>query len=356
MRSRPPLVVVLAFLAAALALAVACDGGDGGGAPAPDVPAVVPDVPVAVPDVPIAVPDVPIAVPDVPVAAPDVPPDLGPPPLPEPAAPPPYSGGTCPALVAGRNTIESGGLARGVELYLPAAPVNAPVFFVWHGVGDTARNIAAFFQASSAARNDGVIVVAPHDLCASGHTALCNQLNVWGYEGGQTRRREADLALFDDLLSCLSAQYDVDPRRVWSAGFSAGGLWTTYLALHRSQYLAAAAILSGGTGAWVPYVAPEHRLPLLLVWGGETDVYMQGVVKFFEMMRALVGHAQEDGLFFVACDHGLGHTVPGGATTWIYRFLFDHPWNGESSPYLADGLPGAYPGYCAVQALPAGAK
>ena len=276
--------------------------------------------------------------------------DAGPALVTQPAPPRPVSAGTCPTLVPGTNRITAAGRERGFELYLPDEPAAAPVVFLWHGVGDTARNIAAFFGASGAARRYGAIIVAPNDCCADGHQECCDQLTVWGFLPTAPLRQEIDLTLFDDIYACVSEQFDVDPRRVYTSGFSAGGLWSTFLSLNRSEYLAAAAIFSGGVGTYVRYRTAEHRLPLMLSWGGPNDTYMNGFVKFYEMMASLIAAVQADGHFVVACNHGLGHTVPSGAANWTYEFLLDHPWTNEPSPYADGTLPDAYPDYCEVLA------
>ena len=36
--------------------------------------------------------------------------------------------------------------------------------------------------------------------------------------------------------------------RIYTTGFSAGGLWSTWLVMHRSHRIAAAAVFSGGVG------------------------------------------------------------------------------------------------------------
>ena len=44
---------------------------------------------------------------------------------------------------------------------------------------------------------------------------------TWSFFGDPA----ADLTLFDDILACLDQQYDIDNKRVYTSGFSAGGLW-----------------------------------------------------------------------------------------------------------------------------------
>ena len=348
-----------------LGLLVACGGGGGdgdastvGGGGASDAAdrdgAAVLDVPVpgdagattvdlpAAPDDGGAGPDLPAPEPDLPLVA-----DVPPPPPAGPPEPPGYSGRSCPTFAAGTNTFESDGRTRKFELYLPGEPKDAPLLFVWHGVGDTPTNAAAGFGASSVTAGRGGIVVAPYDCCGSGNAECCNQLFVWTY--ADTSSTQPDMTLFDDLLSCLHRQFDYDEQRVYSTSFSAGSLWTTHLLMHRAEYLAAVAIFSGGVGQNIQsYHTPARKVPALLAWGGTNDTYAMGYVKFYELMANLMAALLADGHFVVACDHGLGHTVPWGCTPWIHEFLFAHTWSTGTSPFAAAGLSDLYPDYCEI--------
>jgi len=265
---------------------------------------------------------------------------------PQPAKPKKYSGGVCPSLVAGKNTLMLGGLKRSVELYLPANPApGAAVVFVWHGNGDTPKNIAQFFGADSLTKENNLILVSPYNCCSEGHTDCCDMTTTWNF--GKYSKTDKDLAVFDDMLACLEEQGDIDNTRVYTMGFSAGALWSTYLVLHRADYLAAAAIFSGGTGMVIDYTKPAYPLPALLAWGGPNDTYMN-VVMFETMMNEFSDKLQADGHFVIECNHGLGHTVPYGATPWIHKFLLAHTWKDGTSPFAQGELGADFPDYCTI--------
>lgn len=272
---------------------------------------------------------------------PDVPTQSGPPALPV--------RDDCPTLAAGINTFEVGDRDRSIQLYLPATTEGAPVVFLWHGNGDQPVSFGAWFDANDVASDRGAIVVVPYDCCRQGTGGCCEPLTTWGYANAP--RAEADLAVFDKTLACLEQQFDIDNRRVYVAGFSAGALWSTYLLVHRAEFLAAAAIFSGGLGNLVHYATPAHKLPGLLVSGGANDTYMNGFVKFTELMDELTDALLADGHSVVRCDHGLGHTVPSGGPSWAYEFLFAHEWAPAGSPVVEAGtLPESYPAYCGIPA------
>lgn len=253
-----------------------------------------------------------------------------------PPAPRPYDGGHgCPALVEGKNTIKSAGKDRSFLLYLPDEPAGAPLLFLWHPAGGTAQYMANAFGAAKIAKDHGVIVVVPDACCG---------LVEWRFR--DTEDPTADLTLFDDLLACSDEQYDVDNERVYTGGFSAGALWSSYLLIHRSEFLAAAVVFSGGVDGLFQWETPARPVPTLLAWGGETDL-LYGVFSFDQQTKALSKHMQESGSFIVECDHGGGHTVPFGATKWSVPFALAHRW-GEPSPYATSGLDASFPDYCSI--------
>jgi dienelactone hydrolase len=280
-------------------------------------------------------------VPDLP-AAEEIVPDV--PAGPAPAEPLKYSEGHCPTFVAGKNDFKSAGRNRTAYVYLPAEPKGAPVLFIFHGQGDTGKSIAEYFGGDAITKTYGAIVVSPSNCCAVSGTDCCDMMTVWGY--APFSDHEPDVTLFDDILSCLEEQFDVDNSRVYATGFSAGALWTTWLAMNRSDYLAAAAIFSGGVGQMCEYTQPTYKIPALLAWGGQTDTYT-GFVKFYEMMNAFSQNLQEAGHLVVECDHGLGHTMPWGSTKWALEFLMAHTWYDGSSPFV-HGLSSSFPKYCVI--------
>jgi poly(3-hydroxybutyrate) depolymerase len=76
-------------------------------------------------------------------------------------------------------------------------------------------------------------------------------------------RLDEEAAFFDDMLSCVSAQYHVDSNCVASTGVSAGALWTSQLVGVRGEWISSFMSLSGGTGglAIKPWKEPTHKMP-----------------------------------------------------------------------------------------------
>jgi hypothetical protein len=165
-------------------------------------------------------------------------------------------------------------------------------------------------------------------------------------------RREQDYGLFDDILSCVSEQYTVNASCVSSIGVSAGALFTSQLIGGRGDYLASAVVLSGGTGGVIkPYAPPEHKLPVMVLWGGPGDF----LILFFEQTsKDLEKGIVANGQFLLECVHNCGHAVPpfdmGTAVDPPLDFVFAHPYwlaPGES-PFTSEGLPASFPDWCAI--------
>lgn len=249
-------------------------------------------------------------------------------------APPTYSQGTCPTLEAGVNT----GFAHAhgshdVRIVLPDDPTGAPVLFAWHWLGGSSADIVRYMDLEGLAEREGVIVLAP-DSAGS----------AYEWEFVSPAEDNPDLALFVDLLACAHDQWGVDMSRIWTTGMSAGGLWTTFLTMHESEWLAASAPLSGGTFPG-SYATPTDTLPVMVTWGGPDDTYGSDV-NFQDLSLDFSGNLQADGHFVVECVHDRGHDLPPDATNLVWTFLSAHV-KGEPSPW-ADGLPSSMPDMCTI--------
>ena len=265
--------------------------------------------------------------------------------VPQPTAPAAYVG-TCPDFTKGGTvTMTSGGYKRSMRVSLPpdmTSPDTA-LLFMWHGLGDTASNFSAAFGAKDIATNNNAVVITP-DVCSA---AGCSQMFGWGFldaAGG------ADAPLFEDVISCVSQQITIDPRRVYSTGFSAGALFTTWLLINRSDFLSSVAIFSGGIDpSQVAYVTPKWKIPVIGFYGSQQGDQFQGIVFFHDLMQTLIGDLRADKIFTVDCDHETNaHTIPAGGVEAGVEFMFNHKYGDKSSYETAGALPADFPDYCKI--------
>lgn len=221
--------------------------------------------------------------------------------------------------------LDAAGKRRHVQLV--GAGRHGPLVFVWHPLGETARGIIASQHLESVARRHGCVLVVPEGDATPFR---------WGYVGDPA----GDLFLFDEMRRRLVADGTADPDRVGSVGMSAGGLWTTYLTMHRSQDLSAVAVLSGGTDPAVPWIPPRSRIPVLVAWGGRRDTW--GPFSFDRASRRFVRHLRDNGHLVVEIEHGGGHALPPNAMDVCATWLLAHR-RGFPSPFAEDvsALPGA---------------
>jgi poly(3-hydroxybutyrate) depolymerase len=251
----------------------------------------------------------------------------------------PLSDGECPDLsTSGSSVFSSGGIDRTVVISLPGTVrAGLPALTIWHGLGDSAESMNRWMGVSNFARDNDVIAVVPDSIARSS--------NTWDISGGGG----VDLVLYDDIRTCLSQELDIDLNRYYATGFSFGGLWTTFLTINRADTLATTIPFSGGTiPFWIGYESPAWAIPVLLVWGGETDTYGSGAtgVDFDEAANAFSSSLRGDGHVVAHCDHGGGHTVPSDVGRFFATWLLAHSY-GQPSPYETEPLTG-FPDYCYI--------
>ncbi len=321
----------------------------------------------------------------------DVSPDAGNPVIPDgPAAPrflckseppegaptpaiPPLPAAGCPVLVSGSNTIQTANGPREFLLVLPESVdpgEKLPVLFMWHWLGGSANSFLEKGDVQTAANDQHFIAVLP---VSKGATIFGTSFNTrWPFDITQSGdRMEEEFEFFDDMLSCVQAEFTTNRSCVSSVGVSAGALFNGQLAQARSNMLASFVSLSGGTSAsWIKgWDGAARKLPAVVLWGGDGSPEMDGNkdilgcfgvgMDFSVASRSLEQGLGEDGHFFVECRHNCGHvepplTPPAGQSKYsgMWEFALDHPFwlPAGHSPYLTDGLPEGMPSWCAIGA------
>ena len=197
-----------------------------------------------------------------------------------------------------------------------------------------------------------------YDLIAILPNATGDYLFDWPATPLDIHNASVDLTFFDDLLSCVSEQYNIDPYCVGSMGVSAGGLWTSFLGVERGEFLSSNLSLSGGrpsdyTGPFWEWEPPDHRYAALVLWGGNSDWLG---VSFAEASQRYEQDLLNSGHFVVECVHSSGHSEPPldpledrPKYASIIGFILDHPyWIEGTARYLQEGLPDTMPDWCQI--------
>jgi poly(3-hydroxybutyrate) depolymerase len=248
----------------------------------------------------------------------------GGPPIPQPTE-------ACPTLATGNVTV----MGQMVQLWVGTKQANTKgaVYFYWHGTGSSSGEAALLGNVINEITSEGGILASFSTTTAQGQTT---GNNVW-YTG--------DFAMADEILACAVQQLNIDTRRIYVGGCSAGGLQASAMVYLRSSYIAAAMPNSGGK--LIPFQLQDSHVPALITTHGQmgTDVV---VVDFSQTSAAQDSDIASRGGFVVDCNHGGRHCgAPADDIAAQWQFCKDHPFGVSPEPY-ANGLPSSFPSYCSI--------
>lgn len=142
------------------------------------------------------------------------------------------------------------------------------VIFAWHGMTGTAQQIAGFgnyYGLRTPERGrDSTIFVAGQGLLQNGDSG---NTGWWNTNGG-------DLAFVDALLEWLGENYCVDSSRIFSTGFSFGGMFSHYLGCARGDVFRAVAPMAGSFFNYYGFGGPDECPRAVPVWSthGSNDM------------------------------------------------------------------------------------
>jgi predicted esterase len=214
-----------------------------------------------------------------------------------------------------------------------AAGPTAPMVFYWHGTGSFAGEYGGMAaDVAAGVRAEGGVLIS---FQGSTGGDLLSGTAIFG---------EGDFALADQLVACAVQNHNVDPRRIYATGCSAGGLFSAAMAAKRSTYIAAAAPNSGGFT--VPVAFENAYTPALMTIHGAPGVDV--VFIDFSNSSATADTAFKGrGGFVINCNHGGGHCGGGGLAGDIWEFFKAHPYGVEPNPWTG-GLPSGFHSSCEI--------
>ncbi len=159
------------------------------------------------------------------------------------------------------GSIQFDGQQRSFITYIPSDWTPAeqwPLVFVLHGFTQTAGAIMGVSGFNAVADSNHFICVYPNGIN-----------NGWNtnnpFPGSSTAN---DVGFIRALADTMAAQFNIDPRRVYACGFSAGGFMSHKLACEATDRIAAIASVSGTmTSAAFGLCQPSRPVPVLQLHG-----------------------------------------------------------------------------------------
>lgn len=150
---------------------------------------------------------------------------------------------------------------RTYALFAPAslrAGEPVPLVLVFHGGHGRGDRLARRIGMNQIAREERFIVAYP-DAAGDRH---------WNDGRTTTRSSIDDVAFTQALIADISAQWEVDPMRIYATGFSNGGSFTARLACELSESIAAFAQVSSTMSVELRAAcAPDRAVPIMIING-----------------------------------------------------------------------------------------
>jgi poly(3-hydroxybutyrate) depolymerase len=239
---------------------------------------------------------------------------------------------TSTAPSAGNNPgFESGGQTRDLFVILPPASFTGPrpLLIGFNGTGETGKSFSDRAKLSELAER-GFVVVSPNSV---GNGTVWP---VWDamHAPDDPDTANKDLAMFDALVPCIAGHFEVDAKRIYVAGHSAGGIMTNYVLQRRSSLLAGGIVASGVYSLTEPSPpAALDEMFVVVTWGGDNDEFSGGTgqtqvpsINFVEQASlASQFYDAEPQVTQSACTADVGHAWLDELNPWFADALLAHP-------------------------------
>lgn len=194
---------------------------------------------------------------------------------------------------------------KSVDLKKPA-----PLVFAFHGfLIDSKDVMPVYTKLNDAAEKHRFILVYPNALDRS-----------WALSADKMKK---DLAFFDTLLAKLSADYKIDPDRVYVTGMSNGAYFAHFVGKERSKAIAAVAAHSGALGLQTLLgIGAERKFPVMIVHGDKDNIISVNIARENRDKYKKEGHE----VLYVEIP-GQPHwwAVEAGINDQIWKFFEEHP-------------------------------
>ncbi|MDF7774797.1 PHB depolymerase family esterase [Sphingomonas sp. AOB5] len=172
-----------------------------------------------------------------------------------------------PAQPAGTTAhkIKVAGTERNYLLLDAGGGKPAPLLIVLHGGGGNAGSMVGRWEAK--ARQAGLVVAFPN---GSGRNERMGTWNAVGCCGFAMTDDSKDVAFITALIDEVQRTHRIDPRRIYVAGMSNGGMMTHRIAIALGDRLAGAGIVAGAM--FGGETQPRGPVPIMIIHGVKDSV------------------------------------------------------------------------------------
>lgn len=264
-------------------------------------------------------------------------------------APPAYE---CMPIKNGTSSVKINGNVRNFDVRLPNDTSRMALLFQWHGwmqmPGQFANEIVYDPPAGKWLPFDPNAFPMPLMIVTPWDQKLIPPFGLdWDIVTGA-----ADFPYFEAMVQCINSQFQIDQKRIYSFGFSAGAVFTNLLDA-KYPHLFAATISE--SGAWFndqtqwsdvsipimqwkwPALNPADGGNTLITHGGEND--FATVISLENTSRKALPFLRAGGRTVVDCSHTFGHTLAPDLTQgMIYQFMWERQ---QGAPPA--GFPSSFP-------------
>lgn len=192
-----------------------------------------------------------------------------------------------------RTIKTSDGQNREFIVYIPKSVENkkkVPVLFVIHGTGENGKKFydnPKLWNAKSS--KEEFIVVYPTALKYCHYYGNQTKINTTKWASGDLGKKDMkkgglplcekeilrdDVQFFDELVSVIKKDYQIDDKRLYISGFSNGGQMAARLAAERSEIFASVVIHAGNLSFFLPANLTKRPIPMMISVGAEDEFFL----------------------------------------------------------------------------------
>lgn len=175
--------------------------------------------------------------------------------------------------------------------YSPSTPV--PLIIALHGFNQSGAKFEKYLDLTPIVQADDIIYVHPDG------TADTHGVRFWNATPeccDFQRPKVDDDAYIMSIIDSVSAQYAIDPNRIYIIGHSNGGFMANRLACNHADRIAAVVNIAGGSFTTVAACTPTNPISVLEIWGTADETFkgnhilgkpIPGAIKTFKTWAAI---------------------------------------------------------------------